>query len=92
MRKKPCCPASAMKEIRQLIIGGNLTGLAHLDETLQEVYEMKIQDEKKLKKELLEQVKIYNYVAPGAEEKYEQALFEEYQIFCKKKHMEGKSA
>jgi len=82
MNKKPCCPASAMREIRQLIIGGNLTGLAHLDETLQEVYRMKIQDEKKLKKELLERVKIYNYVAPGVEEKYEQALFEEYQKFC----------
>jgi hypothetical protein len=85
MNKKPCCPASAMRDIRQLIVGGNLTGLVHLDDTLQEVYEMKIQDEKKLKKELLERVKIHNYVAPGAEEKYEQALFEEYQIFCKKK-------
>ena len=88
MSKKPCCPASAMRDIRQLIIGGNLTGLAHLDETLQEVYEMKIQDERKLKKELLELVKIYNYVAPGAEEKYMQALFEEYQRFCKKKSIE----
>jgi len=77
-----------MRDIRQIIIGGNLTGLAHLDDTLQEVYEMKIQEEKKLKKELLERVKIYNYVAPGAEEKYEQALFEEYQRFCKKKSME----
>ena len=74
-----------MRDIRQLIIGGNLTGFAHLNETLQEVYEMKIRGEKKLKKELLERVKIYNYVAPGVEEKYEQALFEEYQIFCKKK-------
>jgi len=77
-----------MRGIRQIIIGGNLTGLAHLDDTLQEVYEMKIQEEKNLKKELLEQVKIYNYVAPGAEEKYEQALFKEYQRFCKKKSME----
>ena len=46
---------------------------------------MKIRGEKKLKKELLERVKIYNYVAPGVEEKYEQALFEEYQRFYKKK-------
>ena len=77
-----------MRDIRQIIIGGNLTGLAHLDDTLQEVYEMKIQDENKLIKELLERVKIYNYVAPGSEEKYEQALFKEYQRFCKKKSME----
>jgi hypothetical protein len=33
MNKKPCRPTSAMREIRQLIIGGNLTGIAYLDET-----------------------------------------------------------
>jgi len=54
---KPCCPASAMRKIRQIDIGGSPTGLFHLDETFQEVYDMKIQDEKKLKKELLEAYK-----------------------------------
>jgi len=82
---KPCCPASAVRKIRQIDIGGSPTGLFHLDETFQEVYDMKIQDEKKLKKELLRQIKIYNYVAPVAEEKYKEALYEEYQRFCKKK-------
>lgn len=81
---KPCCPASAIRKIRQIDIGGSPTGLVHLDETLQEVYNMKIKDKRKLKKELLKQVKIYNYVAPVAEKKYEEALFEEYQTYCKK--------
>ncbi len=88
MSKKPCCPASAMRDIRQISIDGNLTGLAHLDETLQEVYEMKIQNEKKLKKELLEWVKVYNYVVPSVEKQYEDALFDEYQNYCKKRSEE----
>ena len=83
MNKKPCCPASAMKNVRQIFISGILTGIVNLDNILQEVYELGIKDEKKLKKELLEKVKIYNYVASGVEKQYEDALFNEYQKYLK---------
>ncbi|MDH7506455.1 MAG: hypothetical protein QHH15_01525 [Candidatus Thermoplasmatota archaeon] len=83
MSKKPCCPACAMRNVRQIFIGGILTGIVNLDNILQEVYELGIKDENKLKKELLEKVKIYNYVASGVEKQYEDALFNEYQKYLK---------
>jgi ribosomal protein L13 len=46
---------------------------------LTEVKEMILPDEKERGKELLQRVKIYNYIPASAEEKYRIALLQEYQ-------------
>lgn len=61
------------------LIDGSRVGIAKLDNILNEVAALNLVDEKTIKRELLERVKIHNYVARAAEYEYSQALFQEYQ-------------
>ncbi|MEE9151615.1 MAG: hypothetical protein V3U20_07265 [Thermoplasmata archaeon] len=76
--KKPCCAAEAARMDKKLSIGGIPVGISHFDSIIEEVLEMGLNDEKEIKEELLKKVKIYNYVSPGSEEDYANALFTEY--------------
>ncbi len=88
MQKKPCCPASAMRNERQIIVSGNLIGLVDLDTSLQEKYEMSMPGEKQIRKELVERVKLFHHVVPGVENQYEDALYEVYPPHCRKRSEE----
>lgn len=85
MAQKPCCPASAARMVKKLLIGGTSVGIAQLDEAIGEVYKIKLGDPNKIKKELLRLVKIYNYVPSSAENEYADALLEEFRKFCRAK-------
>ena len=76
---KPCCAAAAARMIKKLVLPGGLqVGISNLENILKEVADLKLADNETIKKELLQRVKTYNYVAPGAEADYSKALLKEY--------------
>lgn len=78
MEETPCCAASAERRIKKLVVGGNLIGIAHLDEIMNETRAMDLQNEADIAQMLLNRIKIFNYVPPGAIADYREALMEEY--------------
>jgi hypothetical protein len=77
--EKPCCPAAAARMIKKLVLPGGEVGIVNLESILKEVADLKLVDNEAIKKELLQRVKIYNYVAPSAEADYSKALLDEYE-------------
>ena len=76
---KPCCPTAAARIVKKLVLpGGFQVGISNLENILKEVADLKLVDNETIKKELLKRVKIYNYVAPSADNEYSEALFNEY--------------
>lgn len=86
IKGKSCCAADALRKIKQITIGGTLIGISNLDGIFKIVSKMGFQENAQLKKELLKQVKIYNYVSPAAENDYADAIYAEYTkwMTCKK--------
>ncbi|MGB5924657.1 MAG: hypothetical protein WBH01_00985 [Dehalococcoidia bacterium] len=77
--EKPCCPAAAARILKKLTLAdGSQAGILYLEEILKEVADLKLVDNETIRKELLKRVKIYNYVAPGADNEYSEALFNDY--------------
>jgi len=77
--ERPCCAAAAARMIKKLVLPGGLqVGISNLENILKEVAQLKLADDEAIKKELLERVKIYNYVPPSAESDYSKALLNEY--------------
>jgi hypothetical protein len=75
---KPCCAAAAARMVKKLVLPGGEVGIVNLEGILKEVADLKLVDNEAIKKELLQRVKIYNYVAPAAEADYSKALLKEY--------------
>jgi hypothetical protein len=82
--EKPCCAAAAARMTKKLALPGGEVGIVNLEGILKEVADLKLANDNAVKKELLSRVKIYNYVAPRADNEYSQALLEEY----KRQHRE----
>jgi hypothetical protein len=78
MEDKPCCAGEALRRIKQIRINGLPTGIAMLEKTISEVKVRNIRDRTQLKKELMDRVKIYNYIPTGAYEAYADAVLAEY--------------
>lgn len=78
--KQPfCCEAAAARAIKKLTLpDGFRVGIINLDIVLKEVAELNLIDVEAIKKELLERVKLKNYVAYCAENEYSTALLREY--------------
>jgi len=77
--EKPCCAAAAARMIKKLALPGGEVGIVNLEGILKEIADMKLVDNEAIEKELLQRVKTYNYVAPGAEADYSKALLKEYE-------------
>jgi len=78
-QEKPCCPAAAARMARKLTLpNGFQVGIVNLENILKEVADLKLASDDAIKKELLKRVKIYNYVAPAADNDYSEALLREY--------------
>jgi hypothetical protein len=75
---KPCCAAAAARIIKRLALPGSEVGIVNLENILNEVADLQLTDSEAIKNELLQRVKIYNYVAPAAETDYSKALLGEY--------------
>lgn len=78
-KDRPCCVVEAMRQIRQIEVGGIVVGLAMLDDAIDEVREMRLAGADRIADELLKQIKIYNYVPGTAEAAYRTALLREYE-------------
>lgn len=90
--EKPCCPTAAARMIKRLVLPGGELGIVNLESMLKEVADLKPADDATIKKELLNRVKIYNYVAPSADNEYSEALLEEYKRQDRETQREGKQA
>jgi len=75
---KPCCAADALRRIRQIPVNGIPTGITQLDECLADVKMQDLKRDPEIRTELLERVKVYNYIPPNVEDNYARALLEEY--------------
>ena len=78
-REKPCCPESAARMVKKVNVGGLPVGIAQLDEIIEEVKNLGLKDSEEIGKQLLKRVKVYNYVPPGTEGEYIDALLREYE-------------
>jgi DNA-binding Lrp family transcriptional regulator len=78
MADKPCCPADALRRIRQVEVNGIITGITMLDESIAEVKELRFTDEREIREALMKRVKIYNYIPPGVADAYAEAIMKEY--------------
>jgi len=74
----PCCANEALRRVTTIEVNGIPTGIVMLGKIVEEVREMKITDEARLRELLLEKVKVYNYVPKSATEAYARALLQEY--------------
>ena len=81
---RPCCAAEALLRIRQIPVNGIPTGIILPDECIAHVKMQDLKSEPEIKAALIRRVKVYNYIPPDAEDKYGQALFEEYEKCLKR--------
>jgi len=88
--EKPCCPAAAARMTKKLVLPGGEVGIVNLESILKAVADLKLADDNAIKEELLNRVKIYNYVAPSADNEYSKALLEEYKRQNRETQREGK--
>jgi hypothetical protein len=75
---RPCCAAEALRRIRQVKINGIMTGVTMLDESIATVKKQNLQSEREVRDALMKKVRIYNYVPPGIDNEYAEAVMEEY--------------
>ncbi|KAF1073405.1 hypothetical protein [Methanogenium sp. MK-MG] len=78
-REKPCCAAEAMRRIRQISVGDTVVGLSMLEQIFEDVAGLDLIQDTDIRRELIRQVKVYNYVPAPAEKAYADAVFAEYQ-------------
>ena len=88
--QKPCCAAAAARMIKKLALPGGEVGIVNLESILKAVADLKLADDNVIKKELLNRVKIYNYVATSADNEYSEALLQEYKREHRETRREGK--
>jgi hypothetical protein len=71
-----CCPGKS--NVRQIIVGGQSVGISQLDQVLRATKALEAQDEYALKEFMRGQLKIHNYIPPGSEQEYLDAVWQEY--------------
>lgn len=68
-----------MQKIRQISVGDSVVGLSMLEQIFEYVADAGHSQDADIRRELIRQVKIYNYVPAPAEATYADAIFAEYQ-------------
>jgi len=82
----PCCGPGSTRKIK---IGGFDIGVVDLDNILMDVYSLGLEDDEKIKAEILKRAKGKNYISESRELHYSNALMSEYKKFVieKKSHI-----
>ncbi len=75
---KPCCVADAIWGVGQVEVAGRIIGIANLGEILGAVGALELETEAEIRAELLRRVKESNYVPPGMENAYTDAVLSKY--------------
>lgn len=83
-----CCPDSA--RIRKMEIGDILVGIVGYEQIMEEAEKSQGDREEKIRQILLKHTRIYNYVAPGSEKDYEDAMWKEFQASMRKKESQSR--
>ena len=65
MGEKPCCPADALRRIRQIEVNGIPTGIAMLDESIAEVREQSYSGEHEVRNALMKRIGAMIIFPPG---------------------------
>ncbi|MBS3820097.1 hypothetical protein KGY73_11435 [bacterium] len=78
-----CQCSNIPSNLKIIRVGDSEVGLFDLRKTLRAVYRQGIEDETKIKKELLQRIKEKNSIPQQEEEMYAEALVREYHSFAK---------
>ncbi|MBC7341162.1 MAG: hypothetical protein H5U02_01685 [Clostridia bacterium] len=73
-----CCCGGPVPNAEIVNIDGLETGIVGLNEAIAEVKRLKLTDQEQIKDELLARVRQRNYISPGREEAYREAIWQEY--------------
>lgn len=76
--KVPCCQLDAARKVKRLYIKGIPVGISKLDHIIDYVSSLGLENEDEIKKELITQMKLYNYIPAEAEKDYGEAAFQFY--------------
>jgi hypothetical protein len=74
----PCCALDAARKTKRLIIGGVQVGISNLDSIIKEVISLGLEEDDRIRDELLARVVTCNFVPDGAKKDYADALLREY--------------
>ncbi|MGB9723143.1 MAG: hypothetical protein ACP5OO_06045 [Chloroflexia bacterium] len=81
-QRRACC-AGAPPRIVYVKIRGHPVGMIGIEELFERLYEAGRRDDEALEDELVEQARIYNYIARGAEKDYGWALRQAYRFYVR---------
>lgn len=81
-----CCPGKSVS--KRLVVGGQEIGISEYDTIMNKAMELHGASDDEIKRALLRELKIYNYVPRPVEQEYLEALWEAF----KKKREERKTA
>lgn len=71
-----CCPEKPVS--KRLTVGGIQVGISEYDTIIQKALELENAPEDEIKRILLKELKIFNYVPASAEQDYLDAMWQEY--------------
>lgn len=81
-RQRGCCSGPPPK-ITYVKIKGNSVGMTGVEEAFERLYQAGRPDDDALQRELVEQARVYNYIAPGSEDAYGWALRMAYRAYVR---------
>ncbi len=90
--QKTCCAAAAARMTKELALPSGEVGIVNLESILKAVADLKLADDNAIRKELLNRIKIFDYVAPCSDNEYSEASLEEYRRQHRIVQREGKYA
>lgn len=76
--KIPCCAAKARQQIRQMTIRGIIVGLFMLNSIFEKIAYLTHSSDEQVQRNLLRQVRIYNYLPRPAGDAYAEAIMKKY--------------
>ncbi len=79
-KKRACCAAPRLVYIR---VRGSAVGLVGIEPLFEQLYRAGRRDDDALEAELLDQARIYNYIAPGSEADYGWGLRQAYRCYVR---------
>ncbi len=81
---KPCC-SGRPPQLVYIKLQGSSIGLMGMQQLFEQLYQAGRRDDEALEAELLDQARVYNYVARGAEADYGWGLRQAYRAFVQSK-------
>ena len=75
---KPCCAAKATQQIRQVTIRGIIVGLFMVNSIFEKIASLNLSSDEQVQRNLLRQVRIYNYLPRPAGDAYAEAIMKKY--------------